>query len=168
MNNEKFMDKALELAQEALEKGEFPVGCVMVYREKILVTGARKGTAGNGKNELDHAEMVALRRLIDLEKPVKHGDVTVYATMEPCLMCYAALMLAGIGRIVFAYEDVMGGGSAVELPRLKPLYKNSMITVSGGVRRTESLSLFQAYFSNPANGYWKDSLLAEYTLAQEC
>ena len=167
MNDDFFMGKALELARNAFEKGEFPVGCVMVCREKVVVSGARLGTTtGNGKNELDHAEMVALRRLIDLEEPVNHGDVTVYCTMEPCLMCYAALMLAGIGRVVFAYEDVMGGGSAVELSRLKPLYKNSTITVVGGVRRTESLSLFHAYFSNPANHYWKDSLLAEYTLAQ--
>jgi len=166
MNHEYFMKKALELAEDALARGEFPVGCVMVDREKILVTGARKGTIGNDRNELDHAEMVALRRLIELDGPINHGDVTVFCTMEPCLMCYAALILAGIGNIVYAYEDVMGGGSACELSRLKPLYKNSPITVVADVMRTESLQLFQAYFSNPANSYWKNSLLAEYTLAQ--
>ena len=167
MNDEHYMGNALELAQDALDKGEFPVGCIMVCRGKVLVSGARLGTAtGDGKNELDHAEMVALRRLIDLEKPVNHGDVTVYCTMEPCLMCYAALMLAGIGKIVYAYEDVMGGGSAVELSRLKPLYKNSPIKVVGGVLRKESLNLFQTFFSDPDNRYWKDSPLAEYTLAQ--
>jgi len=166
MNDEYFMGKALKVAKDALEKGEFPVGCVMVYREKVLVTGARSGTTGDGKNELDHAEMVALRQLIDAEKPVDMGDVTAFCTMEPCLMCYAALMLAGIGKIVYAYEDVMGGGSAVELSRLKPLYKSSPIKVVAGISRTESLNLFQAFFSNPVNPYWKDSLLAEYTLAQ--
>lgn len=166
MNDDHFMKKALELAEDALARGEFPVGCVMVHREKILVTGARKGTIGNDRNELDHAEMVALRRLIELDGPINHGDVTVFCTMEPCLMCYAALILAGIGNIVYAYEDVMGGGSACELSRLKPLYKNSPITVVADVMRTESLQLFQAYFSNPANSYWKNSLLAEYTLAQ--
>ena len=166
MTNEHFMKMALEQAEGALAKGEFPVGCVMVYREEVLVTGARRGTAGDGKNELDHAEMVALRRLTDLEEPVNHGDVTVFCTMEPCLMCYAALILAGIGKIVYAYEDVMGGSSTCELSRLKPLYKNSPITVVPDVLRTESLNLFQVYFSNPDNSYWKNSLLAEYTLAQ--
>jgi len=167
MTDEKFMKEALALAHDALAKGEFPVGCVMVYREKVLVTGARMGTtAGDGRNELDHAEMVALRRLIDLEEPVNHEEITVFCTMEPCLMCYAALMLAGVGKIVYAYEDVMGGGSAVERSRLKPLYKNSPIKVVPGVLRTESLNLFQAYFSNPTNRYWENSLLAEYTLAQ--
>ena len=86
--------------------------------------------------------------------------------MEPCLMCYAALILAGIGKIVYAYEDVMGGGISCELSLLKPLYSNSPITVVADVLRTESLKLFQAYFSNPVNNYWKNSLLAEYTLDQ--
>jgi len=166
MNYEGFMKKALELAEDALAQGEFPVGCVMVHQEKILVTGARKGTLGNVRNELDHAEMVALRRLLELENPVEQGEITVFCTMEPCLMCYAALILAGIGKIVFAYEDVMGGGCACERSRMNPLYKNSPITVVADVLRTESLHLFKDYFSNPANRYWKHSLLAKYTLAQ--
>ena len=92
------------------------------------------------------------------------GKITVFCTMEPCLMCYGALILAGVGGIVFAYEDVMGGGTGCELFRLKPLYKNSPVTVVPGVMRAESLNLFKTYFSNPANSYWKQSLLAEYTL----
>ncbi len=75
MNYEHFMKKALELAEDALARGEFPVGCVMVHQEKILVTGARKGTLGNVRNELDHAEMVALRRLLELENPVEQGKL---------------------------------------------------------------------------------------------
>jgi len=166
MNNEKFMKKALALAEGALEQGEFPVGCVMVHRDRILVTGSRKGTVADNRNELDHAEMVALRNLIELKETVDHNEVTVYCTMEPCLMCYAALILAGIGKIVYAYEDVMGGGSTCELPRLKPLYKNSPIQLVGNVMRKESLKLFKAFFSRPDTHYWKDSLLAEYTLDQ--
>lgn len=166
MNYEHFMRKALELAGGALERGEFPVACVMVHQDKILVTGARKGTIENDRNELDHAEMVALRRLTELKKPINQAELTVFCTMEPCLMCYAALILAGIGKIVYAYEDIMGGGCNCELVPLKPLYKNSPITVVAGVMRRQSLELFQAFFSNPDNSYWKDSLLAEYTLAQ--
>lgn len=166
MTDEKFMKKALELAESALEQGEFPVGCVMVYRDSVLATGSRKGTVTDDRNEIDHAEMVALRNLIDSKEPVDPGAVTVFCTMEPCLMCYAALILAGIGKIVYAYEDVMGGGSMCELSRLKPLYKNSPIKVVGNVMRKESLRLFKAFFSSPDNHYWKDSLLAEYTLSQ--
>ncbi len=166
MDDDRFMFKALELAENALAAGEFPVGCVMVHQDKILATGARKGTVADNRNELDHAEMVALRNLIELKGTVNHNEITVYCTMEPCLMCYAALILAGIGKIVYAYEDAMGGGCACELPRLKPLYKNSSIQVVGNVLRKESLKLFKAFFSNPDHCYWKDSLLAEYTLEQ--
>ena len=158
------MKKALGQAEHALAEGEFPVGCVMVYQDKILVTGSRKGTIGGDRNEIDHAEMVALRRLIEIEDNIDPSKITVFCTMEPCLMCYGALMLAGVGEIVFAYEDVMGGGTGCELSRLKPLYKNSPVTVVAGVMRAESLKIFKSYFSNPANSYWKQSLLAEYTL----
>ncbi len=158
------MKKALDQAEHALAEGEFPVGCVMVYQNKILVTGSRKGTIGAARNEIDHAEMVALRRLIEIEDKIDPGNITVFCTMEPCLMCYGALILADIGAIVFAYEDVMGGGTGCELSRLKPLYKNSPVTVVPGVMRAESLKIFNAYFSNPVNSYWKQSLLAEYTL----
>jgi tRNA(adenine34) deaminase len=108
--------------------------------------------------------MVAIRRLIEIEDKIDPGKITAFCTLEPCLMCYGALMLAGVGKIVFAYEDVMGGGTGCELSRLKPLYKNSPVTVVPGVMRAESLRIFKTYFSNPANSYWKQSLLAEYTL----
>ena len=159
-----FMKKALGLAEQALSEGEFPVGCVMAYQGEILVTGSRRGTIEDAGNEIDHAEMVALRRLTEIEDQIDHDKITVYCTMEPCLMCYGALILAGIGEIVFAYEDVMGGGTGCELSRLKPLNKNSPVSVVPGVMRTQSLKLFKTYFSNPSNSYWKQSLLADYTL----
>ena len=159
-----FMKKALDLAEQALSEGEFPVGCVMAYQGEILVTGSRRGTIEDAGNEIDHAEMVALRRLIEIEDIIDPGQITVFCTMEPCLMCYGALILSSVGEIVFAYEDVMGGGTGCELSRLKPLYKNSPVSVVPGVLRAQSLKLFKTYFSNPANSYWKQSLLADYTL----
>ncbi len=63
MDHAHYMAEALDLAQGALDRGEFPVGCVMVYRGDIIANGVRKHTRGDEKNEIDHAEMVALRRL---------------------------------------------------------------------------------------------------------
>ena len=159
-----FMKKALDQAEDALAEGEFPVACVMVYQGKILVTGSRKGTIGDARNEIDHAEMVALRRLTEIEDPIDPDKITAFCTMEPCLMCYGALILAGVGEIVFAYEDVMGGGTGCELSRLKPLYKNSPVTVVPDIMRADSHKLYNTSISTPANSYWKQSLLAEYTL----
>ena len=63
MDYEYFMRKALGQAEQALAAGEFPVGCVLVYQDKILQTGARQSSIGNRRNEIDHAEINALRRL---------------------------------------------------------------------------------------------------------
>jgi tRNA(adenine34) deaminase len=164
MDYEYYMKKALEQATQALAAGEFPVGCVIVYQDKILVTGARRGSIGDIRNEIDHAEMLALRHLIELEDQVDLSQTTAFSTLEPCLMCYSALILAGIGKIVYAYEDVMGGGTGCELSRLTPLYKNSPVKVVPGILRAESLRLFKNYFADPANNYLRQSLLAEYTM----
>ncbi|MGD9017080.1 MAG: nucleoside deaminase [Desulfobacterales bacterium] len=162
------MNQALAQAESALDRGEFPVGCVIVHRERILVTGSRHGTSvqSDGMNETDHAEMIALRALDrGLTMPPRE-EMILYSTMEPCLMCFAAILLSRIGRIVYAFEDVMGGGTGVELGGLSPLYRDAHVSVTGGVLRGESLRLFKAFFSDPRNGYWRGSLLERYTLSQ--
>ena len=166
MDYEYFMKKALEEAQTALAAGEFPVGCVIVHDQTIIATGSRKGTAGSTPNEVDHAEMIALRKLINLKTKIDFKEATLFSTLEPCLMCFGALMISGIGKIVFAYEDAMGGGCRCDLKKLPPLYQNCQIEIITGILRNESLSLLKAYFSAPQNIYLKDSFLATYTLSQ--
>lgn len=166
MDDNRFMGEAFKEARKALARGEFPVGCVLVFRDRVIARGRRKGTAAGSGNELDHAEMVALRRLVQLKPAPESAAVTAYCTMEPCLMCFSALMLHGIGAIVYAYEDAMGGGTACPREGLNPLYRDSRIVVRGGIRRAEGLALFKAFFSNPAHRYWRASHLAEYTLKQ--
>jgi tRNA(adenine34) deaminase len=158
------MRLALTEAGHALRNGEFPVGCVIAGPEGIAATGRRLNSSGT-TNEMDHAEIVALRTL--LSSPQEVGLCTVYSTMEPCLMCFSTLILNGIRTIVYAYEDVMGGGTNLPLKALNPLYAAMEITVVPQVLRRESLDLFAAFFSRPDNLYWRDSLLAEYTLAQK-
>jgi tRNA(adenine34) deaminase len=160
------MQAALDLARSALSRDEFPVGCVMVYKGKVIARGARQGTRKAIPSELDHAEIIALRELETLAEPIDRKRVTVYSTMEPCLMCYGALLISGIENIVFAYEDAMGGATACDRSHLPTLYKHSEVEIIAGVCRQESLTLFKAYFSKPGMDYWKGSLLAEYTLGQ--
>ena len=166
MDHADCMTQALKLAQDALDRGEFPVGCVMAYQGNIIATGARRHTRGDAKNEIDHAEMVALRHLSELTDDIDTGKVIIYCTMEPCLMCLAAIIISGIRQIVYAYEDVMGGGTTCELSQLKPLYNSSPIKIVPGIERKRSLALFKTFFADPDNDYWQDSLLARYTLEQ--
>ncbi|MBA3012082.1 MAG: nucleoside deaminase, partial [Desulfobacula sp.] len=111
------MELALNQAKIAFANGEFPVGCVIVQGQEVVATGARKGTAP-GKSfvsEIDHAEIRALKSLESLDLEFVPEKSIVFCTMEPCLMCFAAILLAGIKKIVFAYEDPMGGGTACDL-----------------------------------------------------
>ena len=160
-----FMDCALHEAEEALARGEFPVGCVIVAGHEIVAKGGRRDSASEAP-ELEHAEIVAIRRLMQEKPGLDPASLTVYSTMEPCLMCFGTLVVNGCRRIVYAYEDVMGGAANLPLEHLRPLYKNMTLTVIGGVRRRQSLALFQRFFAaRPA--YLRGSLLAEYTLAQK-
>ncbi|MDM8535625.1 nucleoside deaminase [Desulfobacterales bacterium HSG17] len=167
MDDRKYMQIALEGARKALEQGEFPVGCIVVCQGKVIADGRRINSRGDATNETDHAEMNALRSLTLQRAELTAQKATLYCTMEPCLMCYGAILLSGITRIVWAFEDAMGGGTACDLSRLTPLYRDAEIEIVPNVMRRKSLILFQNFFQNPVNEYWKGSFLADYTLDQK-
>jgi tRNA(adenine34) deaminase len=166
MNYTHFMTAALEQAEAAYHAGEFPVGCILVHKDRVLASGRRTGTTTEGVNEVDHAEMVALRRLVLAGRNIAPAEIVLFSTLEPCLMCYGAAILSGIKTIVFAFEDIMGGGTGCDLMQLSPLYREAGISIIPYVRRAESIQLLKAFFANPENVYWKESLLARYTLSQ--
>jgi tRNA(adenine34) deaminase len=166
IHDTQMMVAALDLAKMALAAGEFPVGCVIADGRTIVADGHRTGTASGSGNETDHAEINALRKLDTPGTNSKRSGLTVYATMEPCLMCFAAIVLSGIGRIVYAYEDVMGGGTGCDRTTMTPLYRDARVMVVPGVLRRNSLELFQRFFRSPESDYWADSPLCRYTLAQ--
>jgi tRNA(adenine34) deaminase len=162
--HDRFMRMALDRAEQALAMGEFPVGCIMEYDGRLIAEGARTGTRLRVPSELDHAEIITLRHLEALDFPLDRSRVTLYCTLEPCLMCFGALLISGIGTIVYAYEDTMGGGTACDRTHLPALYRDNRIEVISGVGRSRSLALFKAFFTQPECAYWRDSLLARYTL----
>jgi len=163
--NSIFMAKALELADQALALGEFPVGCVIESGGKVIATGNRKSTREKS-NEIDHAEMIALRNVLESSVDVDLAQVTVYCTMEPCLMCFSTLIVNGVTKFVYGYEDAMGGGTNLPLGQLAPLYRDIHVEIEGGVMRAECLELFKTFFSKAGSDYLKDSYLAQYTLEQ--
>lgn len=161
-----FMAAALAEAELALAAGEFPVGCVLVHEGEIVARGRRHNSQGATANELDHAEIMALRKLFTSRAELDRSEITVYSTMEPCLMCFSTLLLNNIQTMVYAYEDVMGGGTNLPLANLPPLYQVIQPTVVAGVMRQESLTLFKKFFADPRQAYWQGSVLAQYTLSQ--
>ena len=169
MADEFFMEMALIQAKTAFERGEFPVGCVIAQGKEVIATGARQGTnLGNSfSSEIDHAEIRALKSLESNAPAFIPERPVLFCTMEPCLMCFAAIILAGIKKIVYAYEDPMGGGTGCDLSSMTPLYKDAKIEVVPGVLREKSLDLFYKFFKKDTNLYWKNSFLEAYTLEQK-
>jgi len=164
-HHEVFMEYAMAEARKALEQGEFPVGCVIVSKGRVVAAGSRQKTTGARASELHHAELVALEEFSRLEC-VDAAEASLYVTLEPCLMCYGAILLSGIREIVYAYEDVMGGGTACDRTRVAPLYRSRSVVLVPQILRQKSLALLKAYFSHPENRYWQGSLLSRYTLHQ--
>jgi tRNA(adenine34) deaminase len=169
MDNEFFMGLALDQAKKAFDTGQFPVGCVIVQDNRVIADGARKGTASpeNGFSEIMHAEINALRQLETADHAPGPSPMTLFCTMEPCLMCFGAIILSGIKKIVYAYEDPMGGGTGCDLQQLPPLYADSGICIIPGVLRQKSLDLFYNFFNKETNLYWKNSYLEKYTIEQK-
>ena len=161
-----FMESALEEARHALDKGEFPVGCVVTRNDEIVVTGSRKSSKPESRNELDHAEMLALRRLVDERPEINRDETCFFVTLEPCLMCYSALIVNGITTIVYAYEDRFGGATTIDLRPLRPFYRSMNIKVVPGILREKSLKLFKKFFLNPHNSYLRQSPLARQVLSE--
>lgn len=162
----RMMIQALALARQALSDGEFPVGCVIAAGDTIVARGYRTGTSTGQGNEIDHAEINAIRQLNRSHPDLDRSTLAIYSTMEPCLMCFSAILLSGITRIVYAYEDVMGGGTGCDRSGLPPLYRDARLTVTTDVLRERSLVLFHRFFADSGNRYWSESLLCRYTLDQ--
>ena len=162
------MNIAIEEARTALDNGEFPVGCVIVQGDRVIASGKRTGTTGQAGSfsEIEHAEINALKALESAAHDFNPSEAVIFSTMEPCLMCFGAIMIAGIKTIVYAYEDAMGGGTGCDLQTLPELYSQSDLNLIKGIMREESLALFYEFFNKKDNLYWKNSFLERYTRDQ--
>ncbi|XP_062833957.1 tRNA-specific adenosine deaminase 2 isoform X1 [Anolis carolinensis] len=111
---EVWMDRAVGMAKEALENGEVPVGCLMVYNNEVI--GKGKNEVNETKNATRHAEMVAIDQAIDwchkqkkrMEEVFLH--TVLYVTVEPCIMCAAALRMMKIPLVVYGCQNERFGG----------------------------------------------------------
>ncbi|KAL7643955.1 UNVERIFIED_CONTAM: hypothetical protein RMT77_005967 [Armadillidium vulgare] len=112
--DESWMKAAFDKAQEALSKGEVPVGCVIVYKDEIIASG--RNTVNETKNATRHAEINALDALFEYCN-IKHvayedllKDCSLYVTVEPCIMCIEALGNLKLGKLIFGCSNDRFGG----------------------------------------------------------
>ncbi|MDO4218642.1 MAG: tRNA adenosine(34) deaminase TadA [Synergistaceae bacterium] len=143
-NDEKFMHEALSMAQEAMEHMEIPIGAVIVQNNKIIGRGRNKRKECS--SPLAHAEIEALNDAAKYIDNWRFDDATIYVTLEPCVMCAAALVQARIKRIVFGASDAKGGGcgSLYNIPKDERFYHTCQIT--SGVLEEDARKILQKFF----------------------
>jgi tRNA(adenine34) deaminase len=143
--DEKFMQRALELADAAAIMGEVPVGAVLVHEEQVIAMGYNQPIAS--KDPTAHAEIIALREGARLLDNYRLDDTTLYVTLEPCPMCAYAIVHARVRRVVFgAWDPKAGGaGSIVDIFSLPQI--NHRVDVFGGVLMEESGRLLSEFFA---------------------
>jgi len=108
----KFFQKAVEVAKLAELKGNLPIGSVITLNDEIISIGENK-ILDSDNSCIKHAE---INSITNIPKGMLHliRDMTIYSTLEPCLMCFGAISLCGFKKVVFGTYDVYGGFSEVK------------------------------------------------------
>jgi len=144
VSDEHWMTLALREAEAARAEGEVPVGCVVVHGEQIIGRGRNRTEAL--KDPTAHAEIVALSAAASTLGNWRLTGATVYITLEPCLMCCGALVLARPDRVVFGADDPKFGclGSRYDIAADNRF--NHRLVVTGGVLAEESARMLKGFF----------------------
>ena len=141
--DEKFMKKALDQAKRAFDRGETPVGCVIVHDGKIIARGYNR--RNEKKNTLAHAEIIAINKASKKIGDWRLEGCTMYVTLEPCPMCGGAVIQSRIDRLVIGAMSEKNGcaGSVTDLMHI-PGFNHQVETVTGVLQGkcSELLSLF--------------------------
>ena len=113
--DEKFMKEAIKQAKKAAAIGEVPIGCVIVYLDKIIARGYNRRNTRN--STLEHAEIAAIKKACNKLGDWRLEGCTMYVTLEPCPMCAGAAVQARIPRVVIGALNPKAGcaGSIVDL-----------------------------------------------------
>lgn len=139
-----FMQEALAEAEQAQAKGEVPIGAVIVHHDQVIARGHNLRETSN--DPTTHAEMVAIREAAAAIGHWRLLDTTLYVTLEPCVMCMGAIILARIPRLVFACRDPRAGavGSIYDFAQDERF--NHKVVVTEGVLSEECSRLLSGFF----------------------
>ena len=143
MEDRDYMLAALELAREAADDGEVPVGCVIVHRGEIV--GRGRNRREKGKNALCHAELEAINDACTRLGGWRLWECDLYVTLEPCPMCAGAIINARIPRVYYgARDEAMGAcGGVTNLFMEDFPHKPALV---GGILREECRQVLGDFF----------------------
>ncbi|XP_053737990.1 tRNA-specific adenosine deaminase 2 [Synchiropus splendidus] len=148
----KWMSHAFHAARQALRSGEVPVGCLLVHQDQVVASG--RNQVNESKNATRHAEMVALDQFLDWcrqgDRPVGEAcaRTVLYVTVEPCVMCAAALRLLRVPVVVFGCRNERFGGccSVLDISSADLQQSGSGFQCLSGHRAEEAVQMLKTFY----------------------
>ena len=140
------MQEALQQARIAGERGDVPVGAVVVHEGKVIASRHNERELTNDPTA--HAEILALRDAAKVLGTWRLTECTLVVTLEPCVMCAGALMNARIGTLVYATADLKGGATASLYNVCTDPRLNHQPKVMHGICEREATDLMKSFFAN--------------------
>ena len=142
--DEKYMKQAIRQAKKAYAIGETPIGCVIVYQDKIIGRGYNRRTID--KNTLAHAELTAIRKASRKMGDWRLEGCTMYVTLEPCQMCSGAIVQSRMTRVVVGCMNPKAGcaGSVLNLLQMQEFNNKEELTI--GVLEKECSQMMKSFF----------------------
>ena len=145
-NDEKWMALAIKQAVKADNKGEVPVGAILVKDGQIIAQAYNQPIATNDATA--HAEIQLLRAAGIQQKNYRLIDTTIFVTLEPCAMCLGAMMHARVARMVFGAFDLKTGVCGSRANLATEGFFNHEMEINGGVLEKECTELLQSFFKS--------------------
>jgi tRNA(adenine34) deaminase len=148
-SDEYFMNEAIKEALKAYEKGEIPVGAVVVINGQIVSRAHNIKETTN--DPTSHAEILAIREAGRALGAWRLTEATIYVTKEPCIMCSGAIVNARIKRLVYGCDDKKGGGALSLYKIVQDSRLNHQVEVKKGVLEEECSLLLKKFFKELRN-----------------
>ncbi len=144
--NEKYMRQALKLAKKAMDYGDVPIGCVIVYEGKVIGRGYNR--RNKDKSSLAHAEIMAIKKASKVIGDWRLEGCRMYVTLEPCQMCAGAIVQARIPEVIIGCMNPKAGsaGSVINLLDIKEF--NHQVSITKGVMEQECSDILTAFFKD--------------------
>lgn len=141
--DEKYMKEAIRQAKKAAAIGEVPIGCIIVYEDKIIGRGYNRRMVDH--TVLAHAEILAMKKACKKMGDWRLEGCTMYITLEPCPMCAGAIINARVGTVCYGARDEKAGACGSVLDLFAERF-NHRPRVYGGVLKEECAALLQDFF----------------------
>ena len=142
--DEKYMKEAIRQAKKAYALKEVPIGCVIVYQDKIIARGYNRRTID--KNTLAHAELIAIRKASRKMDDWRLEECTMYVTLEPCQMCSGAIVQSRMKKVVVGCMNPKAGCAGSIFNLLQVPQFNHQVELEIGVLEEECSQLMKSFF----------------------